>query len=176
MDNADDVIRLPASPSIPPLLGDVDKTLSFLYIFERGHSVGGIQFIVWKDEYEVGHPVLDAHHQLLIEIINSLYEAAAAGASETQLDETMREIDAYARRHFHTEEEILAAVGYPHLSRQEKAHEDYVRKVDELKRSFFLPSGGLSQEILHFLKNWWLTHIVTMDKEYSGYLNLPLPG
>ena len=135
--------------------------------------MGGIQFIVWKDEYGVGHSELDAHHRHLIEVINTLYEIATAGASETQLDEMMREIDAYAIRHFQTEEEILAGSGYPHLSQQQKAHEAYVRKVDELKRSFFLPVGGLSQEILQFLKNWWLTHIVMMDKEYSAYVSTP---
>jgi len=137
--------------------------------------MGGIQFIVWKDEYEVGHWELDAHHRHLIDVINSLYESATAGASEAQLDETVREMDAYARRHFQAEEEALAAVAYPRLASQQKAHGAYVRKVNELKRSFFLPSGGLSQEILHFLKDWWLTHILTMDKQYSSYLS-PLPG
>ncbi|HUJ70341.1 MAG TPA: bacteriohemerythrin [Syntrophorhabdales bacterium] len=137
--------------------------------------MGGVQFIVWKDEYEVGHSELDAHHRHLIDVINTLYEIATAGASEAQLDETMREMDAYARRHFQAEEEALAAVAYPQLTLQRKAHGSYVRKVDELKRLFFLPSGGLSQEILHYLKDWWLTHILTMDKEYSSYLSPP-PG
>ncbi len=138
--------------------------------------MGGIQFIVWKDEYEVGHPELDAHHRHLIEVINTLYEIATAGASEKQIDETMREMDAYAKLHFRTEEEVLTAVGYPHLRHHQGAHEAYVRKLDELKHSFFLPSGSLSQEILQFLKNWWLNHILRMDKEYAGYVSLPLPG
>ena len=137
--------------------------------------MGDTRFIVWKEEYGVGHPVLDAHHRHLIEIINTLYEIATAGTSEAQIDETMREMDDYARNHFRIEEEILAAVGYPHLSRHRKEHEAYVRQLDELKRSSFLPSGGLSQDILQFLKNWWLDHVLTKDKEYSGHIRTPLP-
>ena len=133
----------------------------------------GIPFVVWKEEYEVGHADLDAHHRRLIEIINTLYETAAAGASEKRLDETMREMEGYARLHFQAEEEVLEGLGYPRLPQQQKAHESYLSRLDELKASFNLPTGALSQETLEFLKKWWLNHIIAMDREYSAYINLP---
>jgi len=132
--------------------------------------MANIPFIVWKDEYEVGHPELDAHHQRLIKIINALYDAAMTGAAEEQVDETMKELDAYAGLHFRAEEEALEAVGYPHLSDQQSAHQAYARTLDGMKHSRFLPSGGLSQEILQFLKSWRLDHILKMDKEYGAFL------
>ena len=69
--------------------------------------------IVWKDEYGVGHLQLDAHHRRLIEIINTLYETTATGASEEQVVETMKELDGHARLHFRAEEDALDVVGYP---------------------------------------------------------------
>jgi hemerythrin-like metal-binding protein len=135
--------------------------------------MAGSQFIVWKDEYEVGHAELDAHHRRLIEIINSLYEAAMAGASADQVDETVRQMDGYAAMHFRAEEAALHAARYPGLDGHRRAHEAYTRRLDDLKRSFFLPSGGLSQEILQFLKEWWLTHILRSDKEYAPFLSMP---
>ena len=128
------------------------------------------KFIVWKEEYAVGSGELDGHHRRLIEIVNGLYEVASAGASDEQINEAVRELDAYGRIHFQAEEETLSKVNYPRLDDQRRAHEAYVRKLDELRRSFFIPKSGLSQEIFQFLKEWWLNHILKMDKEYAPHL------
>ena len=95
----------------------------------------GGQFIVWKDEYGVGHPEMDAHHRRLIEIINALYYASMTCASEEQINEAMKEMDTYAGLHFQAEEEALQAANYPHLADQQRAHEAYMAKVAGLKRS-----------------------------------------
>jgi hemerythrin len=49
-------------------------------------------------------------------------------------------------------------------------------KLDELKRVAFSSSVMLSQDILQFLKDWWLNHILTMDQDYAPYVREAAPS
>lgn len=132
--------------------------------------MAGMEFVVWRDEYRTGHDELDRHHRRMFDMINRLYHAAANDATQAELDEMLNEMTEYARIHFKAEEEALNAVKYPLLRDQRRAHEVYVREVDKLRRSPFVPSHALSQDMLRFMKNWWLSHILKMDKEYVPFL------
>jgi hemerythrin len=127
-------------------------------------------FIVWKEEYEVGHPKFDRHHRRLIEIINRLYNAVSTGASNESLDPIFRDLDDYGKLHFQAEEDLLEATHCPVYEEQRRAHAAYIREFAELRIASFSPAGSTSQEMLEFLKKWWLGHVLVMDKKYSGCL------
>jgi hemerythrin-like metal-binding protein len=129
------------------------------------------RFIVWEDEYAVGHSELDAHHRRMFEIINALYEAATTGIAEEQIRQTFLDMHQYTQIHFRAEENVLSAVRYPRLSDQKRAHGAFVGKLDELSRISLIPSQALSLDVLQFLKNWWLNHILEMDKDYAAHLS-----
>lgn len=133
--------------------------------------MAGVQYIVWRDEYEVGHGLLDGHHQHMFEIINTLYEAARTDASQDRIDQILRDITEYAHVHFQAEEDAMDAVRYSRLSDQESAHKAFVQKLDELRRMGHMPYRAFAQETLQFLKEWWLHHILAMDQDYGPYLH-----
>lgn len=138
--------------------------------------MAAIQFIVWHDDLSVGQAELDNHHQRMFAIINSLYDAVVAGAPREEINRIIGEVDDYARVHFAAEEDALSSVGYPRLPDQRQAHLVFTRKLAELHGMPLAPYRDLAQEILHFLKEWWLHHIVHMDKAFAPYLSPPLPG
>jgi hemerythrin-like metal-binding protein len=76
----------------------------------------------------------------------------------------------YARKHFKAEEEVLRLAQYPDLAGQEHAHQAYIQKLGQLTRQYRFDSDMLSQNLLLFLKEWWLNHIQKMDKSYADYL------
>jgi hemerythrin len=127
-------------------------------------------FIVWKDEYSIGENELDGHHKKMFEIINVLYELSVGRASREETDRIIQDVSAYAQYHFSAEEETLEKVGYPQLDRQASAHRAFSRRLDEHRRLLFASPGALSQEMLQFLKEWWLNHILRMDRDYASYV------
>ena len=126
------------------------------------------KFVVWKEEYSVGHHELDGHHQKMLEIINTLYETAIAGAPAEELSRAIHEIEAYAEYHFMEEEAALSEAGYARVENQKRAHQAFVLKFNVHRRSAFAGSGALSQDLLQFLKEWWLNHILKMDRDYAS--------
>ena len=89
------------------------------------------KFVVWKEEYSVGHPELDRHHQTMLEIINTLYETAAAGASDEELSRAIHDVQAYAEYHFKEEEASLQEVGYLRIENQKSAHQAFVSEFPQ---------------------------------------------
>lgn len=128
------------------------------------------QFIVWKDEYRVGHRTLDNHHATMFKLINNLYSAMSDNASVSDLDVLFGEAVAYAKMHFAKEESILCALEYPYLEAQQKAHKKYLREIESLLQRA-VAARAISEDMLHFLKDWWLNHILKMDKAYAPVLS-----
>jgi hemerythrin len=48
-------------------------------------------------------------------------------------------------------------------------HDELRRKVIDLRENADLLTG---QDLLHFLKRWWMGHIQGCDKKYAPYLQL----
>ena len=133
----------------------------------------GTIFIVWKDEYRVGHDELDTHHSRMLAIINSLHHAMTTDEAESQLVSIFRSVLDYGQMHFKVEESILRKVQYPNLREHEEMHQAYVQRVTGLMQEHLATSHSLSLDVLQFLKEWWLNHILKMDKAYAPYLGGP---
>jgi len=128
-----------------------------------------VPYIIWKDEYEVDQGELDSQHYRLFEIINKLYEATRSSASNDVLA-LLHEVREYSQRHFAAEEKLLRQVHYPGLLEQQQAHRGYVSTLATISSEYYDNPSVLSEDLLLFLKNWWLYHIRTKDMEYIPYL------
>ena len=131
--------------------------------------MAGATFIVWKDEYLVGHDELDTHHRRMFTIMNSLYHAMTTEEAKSQLTSLFQSALGYAHLHFQVEESVLRSAQYPHLTEQEKTHQAYVKKLTDLVQPFLGTPQSLSLDVLQFLKEWWFNHILKMDKAYAPF-------
>ena len=127
-------------------------------------------YIIWKDEYSVSHDELDRHHQYLFTVINELYEAMGSSSPSAKITLLLKNALEYAQMHFEAEEKVMSLAQYPHLVEQENAHRTYARRVEELMSQSRVTPSVLSEDLLLFLKEWWLNHILKMDKAYAPYL------
>jgi hemerythrin-like metal-binding protein len=71
--------------------------------------------------------------------------------------------------HFQAEEELMRLAHYPGLDEQQRAHRGYVRTLVRLANENALNPSALSEDLLQFLKEWWLNHILILD---MGYVQL----
>lgn len=124
-------------------------------------------FAVWDDSLALGHDLIDAQHQQIVDMFNDLYEARHFGRSDTVLYDVIRRMMGYVRDHFSTEEGLMSAGGCPNLESHRSEHAFFVAEAERLQSS----SGEIDvDELLTFLKNWLLEHIGKTDRECLAYM------
>ncbi|MFQ5784415.1 MAG: bacteriohemerythrin [Alphaproteobacteria bacterium] len=127
--------------------------------------------IEWTERLSVGVPLLDADHRLFIDLINALEGNAKYPGRRFAIVETLAALEQYARHHFKREEEVMRACDYPHIERHIEKHKEFVRYIDELKNNFKENRNHkIGEEVLEFLKNWLVRHILAEDMAYRPYV------
>lgn len=125
--------------------------------------------IVWDKSFETGIDEVDAQHQRLVEIINSLAEGISH-ASMKDLQGILSELKEYAQYHFRTEEKIMETSGYPGLEDHKAEHSAFVDQILLFDLDVILASEGLAWDMFHFLRGWLTNHILVVDRQFSTSL------
>ncbi len=127
-------------------------------------------FITWSHELALGVPIIDTQHKELCNYINKLYKAMQSNANEKVLQELLTSLSNYTVRHFAEEEKIFAASAYPDTKRHKEIHGKFIAKLEDFKAQLTQGSAVLSIQLLEFLKDWLIKHIMGTDKQYAQYV------
>jgi hemerythrin len=130
-------------------------------------------FITWKEFYSVGCQELDDQHQQVLGIINDLYGALQGGREREEIKGLLDRLVQYTEGHFQREEELMEERGYPDAAQHRTVHEQMTQKTVDLRKRFGAVRG---QDLLVFLKEWWVNHICGADKQYSPYMEAVTTG
>ncbi len=128
-------------------------------------------FIVWNDIYSVNIAAIDQEHQMLVTVMNELYEAIQQGEERIVLKEILNKLVNYTITHFKTEENYFDQFTYPETEDHKKEHRDFVQKVSEFKEKFDYGDADLSYDIMKFLKDWLISHTNGVDKKYADFFH-----
>ena len=128
----------------------------------------------WKDEYSVGVEKLDRQHKHLIEIVNKLIEHRDTDANPNLVPEILTEMLNYTREHFIDEEELMQEYGYQESEPQKKQHAYFLKTTAELSIRALNDKQSLPANILEFLGNWWIIHILKWDMKYKEFFKQKL--
>ena len=130
-----------------------------------------MKIVEWNDSYCLGIELLDSHHQHLIVLLNDYYNAVS---QERNLDEIRRifnELFKYADYHFKAEEEMMRAFGYGKIQLHVSEHESFENRLNELQASLISSKDEFDVEVICFLEEWLLNHILLSDKNFVDYTN-----
>ena len=125
----------------------------------------------WKPEYSVGIREIDQQHKKLVSLLNDLHAAMKAGQAADALDKILQDLITYTRIHFQAEERLMEAHSFPGAGQHKQEHARLTQQVvDFYNRS---RGGNLSVtvQLLSFLKEWLVNHILHTDKNYGPFLN-----
>lgn len=131
------------------------------------------KFIEWDERYCIGVPRLDKQHQHLIHLLNMLYYKVGAELEPGQIWILLDRFVEYADRHFATEEQLARNNGFPldELYAHQKEHENYRARVEMYYAAAGKNQRHLPVDLLSFLNNWWLTHMLCTDKALGRFLS-----
>jgi hemerythrin len=124
--------------------------------------------LVWKDEYAIGAPAIDAQHKHLFDIGNSIYALLENQVLEDKYDrivQIINELKEYTKYHFQQEEAFMLQNKYPKYFTHKVEHDDFISKVEEVEfKDIDQNQENYIREILVFVFNWVLEHILKKDK------------
>jgi len=127
--------------------------------------------ISWHDSFTVNNIVIDNQHKRLIEIINNFYEIVSTSQDKNEIARIFEELKRYTNYHFKAEEHMLEKVNYAYLAEHQLLHQGFITKLTELEAKYNLGKITVKFEMMGFLRNWLIEHIMTEDKRYMKFIN-----
>jgi hemerythrin len=125
--------------------------------------------VKWDSSYSVGITEIDQQHQILISMINELYDAMVQGKSRDALEKILDGLASYTIEHFATEEKLFDKYDYPWAITHKAEHQAFAQKVTSFIQEYKQSKYGLTNQLLSFLSDWLKNHIIGKDKTYSYF-------
>jgi hemerythrin-like metal-binding protein len=130
------------------------------------------RLISWHDSFSVNNVVIDNQHKKLIDIINNFYEIVRSSSDKNEIARIFDELKSYTNYHFKAEESMLEKVNYVHLESHQLLHQGFIDKLLELETKYMQGKFTVNSEMMGFLRNWLIEHIMTEDKRYMKFINV----
>jgi len=110
----------------------------------------------WDESFCVFYEKLDEEHKGLF---RGIFDVAGARSDAGKL----KTLTSLVKTHFTDEEAMMKSANYSDLDTHHKIHTDFVAKLEGL-------SVPVSDDTVHFAKEWLVDHIKGTDFKYKGKL------
>jgi hemerythrin-like metal-binding protein len=130
------------------------------------------EYVLWRDYYESGIPLIDHQHRTLFKLTNELYIACSSGPAvgrECFLDLIHDFVD-YVTSHFSFEQELMESTNYPRVAEHKQQHDDFAKKVLQSATDLQHGKPSVALDFLHYLREWILSHIAIDDMDYVSHI------
>lgn len=126
--------------------------------------------IPWHDDYSLGLDQIDEQHRQLFDLMNRVWETLFSFVEESSdlASQLILELEQYAQTHFAQEEHFMRETGYPRLDSHRKAHVAFLSRV-HAEKGALLQGNRVSLDLLLFLRDWLISHILVADRDYAGH-------
>jgi hemerythrin len=124
--------------------------------------------VEWDENYSLGLPEIDQQHRALFGMINDLWQAIITRQSGAAVASVLTRLEHYSVRHFTAEETLMRSIAYPKFGEHRRAHLEFIRRIG-LEREKQAAGNPIGLEILDFLNNWLVDHIMTADMSYAEH-------
>lgn len=122
-----------------------------------------------KTEYFTGIEMIDEEHKQLFAYANEAFDLLQEEFTPDKYDnisKILEELRAYTKKHFADEEAYMESINYKRLFTQKIQHQQFIDKLDELDMEHLGESEDQDaqiREILDFLTDWLVNHILHVD-------------
>lgn len=129
-----------------------------------GHNMS---LFTWDDKYSVNNDELDKDHKALFDVFNKLYDSCIVKDNSLTLGQIIDVLISYTNHHFATEEKYMKDKGYKNLDKHMAEHKIFRERILQLKQRDNNNDIVISRELIVYLGNWLLNHVIGEDKKYA---------
>lgn len=133
--------------------------------------------VEWKEQYNVGEPLVDNAHRKLFSIMNRITALMAEDNHEKAVfavQEAVKYLESYTLQHFAEEEAYQRKIGYPGYEMHKALH-DNLRDVTLPSMVEDLEESDYSEESIScfvgMFAGWITGHIIIEDRAITGCVN-----
>ena len=131
------------------------------------------KLLKWTHEYELGVEDIDLQHHYFVNLINKISQLILDSNHQIYKSRLISELNAYARFHFTSEENMMLAAGYQGLGEHKNLHRELLEQLSEKEKMIDSHAGSqvMLEEVVEFLADWFAHHTLIEDKKFSDFLN-----
>lgn len=154
------------SSDLNNLIGMIKLPSEFKY-----HSSKNSELFKFSSLFQVDIKDMDNQHKGIFDFINKIHQAIKSNRSHDEIAQIFSNMRTFTANHFREEENLMKKVNYTGLNAQISAHTNLLQNVDQIINKFKNHEDVNLIEIMVFLKDWLVTHIMGMDKKYAEPLH-----
>jgi hemerythrin len=141
---------------------------------DRIDTEGGnaIELLPWSDLYCVGVKGIDDQHRILVNLLNRLGQVASRLEEKKAVDETLMALVDYVRGHFAYEEGLMLEHGFASMKSHAEAHGRLTERLRKMIARQDENSTLTIEELMAFLRQWLISHILHTDRALGTALNV----
>ena len=129
-----------------------------------------MSYFVWDKSLDVSVQAMNEQHQVLIGMMNALYDKNQAGTAKAELISDAEALYTYVVKHFSDEEGYMTSIGFPGLAAHQKLHANLLGDLRGFIDAFASGADAcFSAQFATFLNFWLATHIRGIDTKYGDY-------
>lgn len=136
----------------------------------------GHEMIVWNNELVTGITEMDEQHKILVNHINAANTRLnGLSVNATMLEKITQDLLSYALYHFETEGLLMQQYHYASCHKIDaethwQEHREFSAKVVEIREKIRSGASISRDELLVFLNNWLINHIMNTDKKLAAFV------
>ncbi|WP_319585983.1 hemerythrin family protein [uncultured Desulfobulbus sp.] len=125
----------------------------------------------WKECYELGIEDIDLQHHFFFNLINRLAnELLQAKDVQFRMD-LINELNAYAKFHFISEENMMRKYEYPDFLHHRNLHIELIGQLSTKENMLILVDENAEADaVILFLGEWFQDHTRNIDRKFADYL------
>jgi len=127
--------------------------------------------VTWSNTYSMGVKLIDDQHKGLLDFVNDLFNHASGNEREERayFALVIQQAVQYIKEHFQAEEKLMIGTKFPGYPEHKKVHDEFTLTVVKSVKDFESGKRLVLEKFAYFLKDWVLSHIAVMDKQYADY-------
>lgn len=129
------------------------------------------KIVEWSNDLSVDVRTIDEHHMVLLDLINELYGAMRQRKAGDVIGEVTSRLLDYTKYHFGYEEKIFDKHRYAETEPHKKLHRIFIKKITDFKDDIDAGKLAASTELIRFLKDWLVKHIMVVDAKYTDFMH-----
>lgn len=121
---------------------------------------------MWEEKYSVGVVEIDNQHKRMFSVINELLDAINTNTTTEHLGNIIESLVKYKIFHFETEEKYFRDFDYEEAKEHTVKHHEFNDKLEVLKQKYPEYSVEFAFELVDFLEDWLINHLMVVDQKY----------
>lgn len=152
------------------VISDALKTLVHTFSVDTSKKAKEVTAIPWKSEYNLDIKSIDEQHKTLVDLMNDLNNAMLHEKGKNEISKVIKGLVDYTVYHFDFEEGLLKKNNYGDFDNHKKLHIKFVNQIKTFQKEFEHGEKELSKDVMDFLKDWLIEHIMGTDRKYVEIL------